>query len=682
MIDPLIDDNARKQKARKLRFFLYTLILLAFVLWMKHERSTIDTIKPAPAEANVQRQREIDAENHRLKAAFSLVKKASALTDQAEKINLYDEIITTYQDDKAVPMLRYVSWAMYKKALAVTGAGEKSRLLDEVIDKYCDVPDKQVGGYISASVRERLNQIEVGADKIAFCDSLLEKHGHRLTDSLAATLFNEKAKSTPDPAGQIAIFDMMLSRFLTSADDSAFDLTIIAALDKMALIGDKAEQIRLCDITIEAYIKTPYRTRYYLFDTAVRKKAELVGDPSLPLTLYNQVIANNVTEESVVQARSMGMPFLKDDSERLAACDEFISAHSASKSDFVQLMVARALEQKADLLTDTEAKVALLRSVIEKSANINDLRAKDLTNQTVAKLAMLSGDPASAASYYDNEAAKAKSEMDALLALRSKARLVKSQEEKVRIYDEIIAIGGRSDDILVSREVTEAILEKARLIDGRGEKIKLYDEAISRSRQSRDTRQRARVSDLMLDKVRILDNREAKINLYDEIIARGINSGNTDELKKVTQAKYEKVKLIDDLEEKTKLYDSVLLDMTRDHNDFSFNVLFPKILRERVNLTAEAHEKLRLYDHYLAAIGSALNPEAKVPLFLDKAELTSDPSDKSLLYDEVIEQCERDLKAVDSISADLAEFKRSIIMDNFGKAVLLIRPLFLFHINW
>jgi hypothetical protein len=553
MTDHASNDKPRKPGTRRTRFILYALILLALMLWMRHENGVNDAVKPTSTEANLKREREIDDGNRRLKVAFALVNQAASSKDKMEQIRIYDEIINTYQNDKAPPMLRCVSWAMYKKTLALTEAAEKARLLDEVIDKYCDVPDKQVADYVMASLRERLNLAGSGAEKIAFCENMLEKQGLRLPDSLAATLLSEKAESTPDPTKQIAIYDEILSRFLASADDSAFDLAVIVALDKMKLINDKAEQIRLCDIAIEAYLKTPYRTRYYLFDAAVKKKAELAGDPSLPLTLYNQVIANNVTEDSVVQARSMRMPLLKDDNERLAACDEFIVVHQASKSDFVRLMVARAMARKAELLTDAKAQAALLRSVVEKCANIDDSRAKDLANESVAKLAALSGDPASAARYYDEEAATAKSELDALRALSSKARLVKGQAEKIRLYDEIIARGGSSDDSLASREVTKAILEKVSLTDDREEKIRLYDEAIVRSGRSRDTRERARVAEIMLDKARILDAREAKIRIYDDIIARGIKSGNKEELANATWAMYEKAKLADDEEEKIKL---------------------------------------------------------------------------------------------------------------------------------
>lgn len=665
------NDKPEKAGTKKNRYILYALILLALAAWLLYENSAgPKALKPASTETNVERTQETETCDRRLQAAYALVKQAGASGDEAEQIRLYDEIINTYQADTMPRMPQYVAWAMYKKARLEKDDAEKSRQLDELIDRYLHLPDKNVAVYVLAALRERVNLAGSGAEKTAFCDELLEKLGGRLPDSVAAWLLNEKAEYTPSPADRIAIYDMMLDRFLASDDDSAFDLTIVAALDKMELITDQAEQIRLCDIAIEAFLKTPQRTRYYLFDTAARKKAKLVNDPDLPLQLYNQVIAANVTEESVVQARSMRMPLLKDDDERLAACDEFIAAHQASRSDFVQLMVARTMARKADLLPQINAKAELFRSIIEKCASIEDTRARDLANETIVKLAELSGDPTIATRYYDQETATAKNELDAILALRSKAWRVKSPAEKISLYDEIIARGGNSDDNLVSREVIRAIQDKANLTENREEKIKLYDEAIARSEHSSDARVRAGVADIMMKKARHLDGREAKISLYDDIIARGLNSGSKEELRKATLARHEKAKITDDKAEKIKLYDLVLSDILEDRDQFALEFILNQILRERINLADEEPEKLRLYEHYLTAAGSAMNPGVRRSLLLDKAGITSDPAGRARLYKEIIELCERDLQALESGPEDLVEFKRASILSQFAEAIL------------
>lgn len=670
MTDPAKNGIPRKPWKRSAGLAIFAVILLALFLWMRYEENQTELLRAPLIEANLKRKAEIDAKNRRAQAAYALVTKATATEDSAEQARIYDEIINTYQGDKTKSIQTYVSWALYKKALAVTDPIDKSRLLEEVVGRYYDMPDELVNSYVRGALRKRVNLAESGAEKIAVCDRLLEKYGPRLPDSLTALILHEKARSTSDPAEQIAVYDTILSRFLSSTDDSAFDQAIIVALDKMELIKDQAEQLRLCDIAIEAYLKTPQRTRYYLFDTAIRKKAELVDNPALPLELYNQVIANNVTEDSVVQARSMRMSLLKDDKERLAASGELIEAHQDSKSDFVRLMVARAMARKADLLTDPEAKEALFRSIIEKCANIKDTRAKDLANETIAKLAELSGDTAFAARYYDEQVAKADNELEAIRALKSKANLVKSSGEKVRLYDEIIARGGQSRDRSVSREVTSAILKKVDLTDDRTEKIKLYDEAIARRRESGDKRERARVTDLMLGKAQYLDDKEAEIRLYDEIIAENLNSGNKEDQAKAARAMLEKARAIDDREEKIKLYDTVLFDMTRIHDNI-FLIFLPNVLRERVELEVDADDKARLFDRYIAAAGEELGPKTRLSLLLDKAGYTKDPADKSRLYDEVIEYCVRllnDEENSDSLPP-LEEHNKTMIMNDLGRAV-------------
>jgi hypothetical protein len=244
------------------------------------------------------------------------------------------------------------------------------RLSAEFIAEYCTVPDKNISNNVRWALWELLECIESRDEKVAFCDKILDKHGNRLSDTLTAALLKKKAESIRNKDKMIAIYDELMSRFLTSNDDYAYGQAVIAALNKMNLIDDESEQIRLCDIAIDAFLKTPRRTHRYPFIRAVEKKAQLVGDPSLPLTLFNQVIANNVTEEAVAQARFMRQRLLKTDAERLTDCEEFIAAHQASESDSVQKMVAHAMARKARLLTDPEAKAAAYQAFIEKWATV------------------------------------------------------------------------------------------------------------------------------------------------------------------------------------------------------------------------------------------------------------------------------------------------------------------------
>ena len=670
MTDTAANGKPRLPQARRVRFIVYALILLGLLLWMRHENNLREAVDQAAIEANAQRQREIAAENSRLKAAYALVKKAADSADSGQQIFIYDEIIQTYQDDPSASMKIYVSWAFYKRALDEPDLTEKTRRLDEVVDTYCDVPNKRVKSYVSAALDERLKLIDDGTEKIAFCDGLMERLGRRLTDSLAAELLSEKAKVTPDPAQRVVIYDEMLARFLPSADDSAFDLAVIAALDKLKLVTDPAEQIRLCDIAIDAYLKTPQRTRYYLFDQAIEKKAELVGDPALPLALYDQVIANNVTEDSVVQARSGRMHLLKDDNERLAACDEFIAAHEASQNDFVQFMVARAMARKAELLSDPGGREALLRAIIKKCGGLKDSRAKDLANESVAKLARLSGDLAVAARYYD-EAAGGENDLTAIRALSSMANLVSDPAEKLSLYDRIITRGEKSRDRLVSREVTSAIMEKIKLTDNKQAKIKLFNEVITRDQGKRDSRSRARVAGYMLDKARLLDDRAARIRLYDEVIDRGLVSGNRDELAVTVRAMLDKAKYIDNREEKIKIYDAVIFDLG-PKNDSFFYISLPLLLQKRADLEPGAPEKFRIYERGIAEAGPALEPETRISLLLDQIKYAGDRAAQARMYDDIIEQCEQSLQALkqDGGRRTPEWLTRSALMNRLGQAIV------------
>lgn len=628
MTDAPVNGKNRNSWARSARLALYAVALLAVLLWMRHEEAEHDAIQTAAAESNARLQPGIDVANQRVEAAFALVNTAVSTKDLAEKIRIYDEIIDTYQDDEKMPLMRCVSWALCRKAESAEEVSEKSRLFEMVIDKYCDVTNEDISKYVMEALRGMLQLAGNGAEKIAFCDSILEKYGNRLYDSSAALILSKKAESIRNKDEKIVLYDTIFSRFLSSSSDSAFDQAIIAAMDKVELIGDKDEQLRLCDIAIDAFLKTPQRTRYYLFERAVRGKARLVGDPSLSLLLCNQVIANNVTEESVVQARSMRMLLLKDDNERLAACDETITIHQNSKKDFVQLMVVRAMMQKVRFLSDPEKKAALLRSVVEKSKTIKDSRTQYEVDRALAMLVTLSGDTDSAIQYYDEAVAKATTRMDAIRSLRSKIRLLDDPAEKIRLLDEIIAMVGDSRDASESREAINAIIQKVALIDNKDEKIKLYD----------------------------------------SIIAMGVNSGDSHQRTVVGEAMIGKAQLIDDREEKIRLYDSALFDIIDgDRRYFLFDAF-----KERIALATGVDEKLRLYDRYIDIGEDDGVMHLQIPFLLEKAEITPNLADRLHLYDKIIGYCERRLNADRNVGkpTKIREFEKELLMNYFGKAIL------------
>ena len=621
-------DITEKPRSRRTRFALYAVILLALLAWMHHENSVNDAIKAQETAVRLKRQQQINVEQRRIEAAYALATKAESANDAVEQVRVYDEIIDTYKDDNTAYMVRLVSWAMCRKLLTIIEPIEKTNLFKELVDRYCDEPDKQVNSYVMLALRAMLNQTESEADKAAFCNNILETHGHRLTDSLTAWLLEMKITATPYPAEQIAICDTILSRFLTSKEDSAFSSALQAAVIKMTLITDKDEQIRLCDIVIGAYLKAPQGVHDYLFEIAINTKTKLVDNPKLPLELYNQVITdNNMSEEAVAQARSNRLRLLKNDEERLAACDEIIAAHQSSADDFIQLMVVRAMIEKSSLLADPEIKATLFLSIVEKTNNIKDPRTKARADQYVIALAERGGETDFVTKHYDTKIAGAKNELEAIRALRSKAHQLESTAEKIRIYDEIIARGSGNQEPLVSTEVTNAIMKKTKLVNDKEEKIKLYN----------------------------------------EIISRGMGNSAKEVLIKTVKAMYEKAKLIDNQEEKIKLYDTILFDMGHIHAHLYSPNIFA-IFHERVDLATEAPEKVGLYDRFINANGDAIEPKKRRSLILDKASFVSAPADKLQLYNEVIESCELILNAEQS--DDNANFVTdSSVLYDFSRAI-------------
>ncbi|MDR2947343.1 MAG: hypothetical protein LBV79_11445 [Candidatus Adiutrix sp.] len=452
------------------------------------------------------------------------------------------------------------------------------------------------------TLRRKARKADSPAEKVRVYDDYLKQHDGQLSDSLTAWLMNEKAEVTEDPAEKIALYDAMLARFLPSADDSIFSWALGAAMDKVELIDDKNEQLRLCNIVIDSCLKTPQRTQHYHLANALEKKAELTNDPVLPLRTYDKIIADNLTEESVAMARNRRLRLIKNDQEWLAGCDELIAAHQASDSKRVQNLVVGAMYQKADHLTDRDAKLAQWLAVVKKCAQVDTPQVILLARKSVAALAEHSGDIAAVARQFDEAVAQAKNDLEAIRLLESKVWLFKTPAEKVRVYDEIIARGRNSKDQQVSGAATGAMFEKLQFIDDPAEEIKLFDELIemvAKSSEGSESERRAWISSLMLFKTPTIDDKAAKMSIYDEVLSRGRSSNNKEDWEPTAMAMFEKAKLIDDREEKIRLYDALLFEMIPVLDSLPFGFPVDDILQERAKLVDEVPEKSVLYDRVI-----------------------------------------------------------------------------------
>ncbi len=395
--------KADNPRTRILRLALYLLVVVCIFLWDRERRARLEfeefadfIIIPLKPE-QLEEMKTAQERRNRLNSLMDGIAEAEG----EEELRLCNELLDEFQDDQDQFTRTNVCWTMDIKAAHISDLPERTRFYETIIDKFCDMRDKDAIYYLVSVIGARLALSDSNARKLAFCEDTLAKHGDRLVDRLSAHLLAKVAELTRDREGKIDACDAVLARFLSSSDDVAFRLAVVAALDKMRLIDDAAEQLRLCDIVIDAFLKTPHKARRHHFRAAIQKKAELTGDPSLPLALWNRVIADNLSEKAVVQARAERLPLLGDDAERLAACDEFIAAHADSPDDYVRLMFTRAMLEKARLLAAPEEKISLLLSTIEQCGNITDSRARQVVRDAAAALVALDPASATALRHYD-----------------------------------------------------------------------------------------------------------------------------------------------------------------------------------------------------------------------------------------------------------------------------------------
>lgn len=347
----------------------------------------------------------ITAEDERVRDAVSaLLEKLDKAKQPTENIKLLDEILEICRNSNSARAKQGIPVFLIQKSHLVDSISEKTALLDEIVNGYIEDPDTKVQELVRSALRERMKAVEKNdGEAYALCERLLNQHQNRLPDWAGAKLLTRKAKATKNDEEKIRLDDEVIARYLNSSDDSALDAAIAAAGDKSRLVNDKAEQIRLCDLILDTYMKWPLRFQQYRYRDAAARKAKLLGDPELAIRLHDRIIAEVASERMVVQARLTQADLLPDAQDKLVAYEEVIDKHGASTDEYVRLMVGRAMDNKAKRITDPEAKMALYRAIMEKCGDLKDWRAKALADRTAEALASLTGDTAPAHKRFEEE---------------------------------------------------------------------------------------------------------------------------------------------------------------------------------------------------------------------------------------------------------------------------------------
>ncbi len=303
MPDAASSKKFRKTNAKMIRLTLYLVVVLALFLWDRHRRAQFDyTVIPLTAEELEKIQASIQAaaeSQARIDTLHALLDKAIAATEEpAESIRILDEILNTFLDDENAYIRIHTAYALVRKANLVDDVIEKKHLYETAVDKYCDSKERDIQFRVIDAFDEMLLLFDSNARKLDFCGRVLQKYESRMADRPMAWLLGRQAELTHDKQDKVAIYDAMLAKFLSSSSDAAFDRTIAAALRKMKLVDDPAEQLRLCDIVMDAFLKTPQR----MFSRGCREKG---GAP----------------QQSIPPARALESGHCKQcDRERRGAC--------------------------------------------------------------------------------------------------------------------------------------------------------------------------------------------------------------------------------------------------------------------------------------------------------------------------------------------------------------------------
>jgi integrase len=362
-------------------------------------------------------------------------------------------------DPHIVPLARQ-TLAILHDLKKVTGGGKylfpsartDERPCDDVIAKYEQIGNGFFWGTYVEAMGRKAELIDDAAVKIRLYDAILDTSsgkGPSLNRGLAYPFLEEprylfpkymmkKAILQSDSAEKVRVYDQIIESYGFSNASAAVE----AYNAKIDLADDPSEKIALCDQLI-AFInnsKGDSKSSYSPgIAKALRQKGEIAGDMSPLQEYYAEAIAGAAKEIEKERLTLFEICDIGDSNEKIAVCNQLIEKYRDSSKHEELSLLSLAFTIKAEVEEVTDATAASMTY----DENIRVFTSKKPP-----------------ASVYDdrytifNAIAK---------AYDGKVKLAASLDEKIRLYDESIAVCGRYDWI-TGKSINRILEDKVKVL--------------------------------------------------------------------------------------------------------------------------------------------------------------------------------------------------------------------------
>lgn len=610
---------------------------------------------------------------------------------------LYAEIIAKFQDNEIPAIRRHVVRAQYKQALRSKNKSVRIQTFDKLLAVYRNTADPDMQGIVDDIAFSRANTLNDAAGVITICDGIISRLADKTDEdsrSSCAWAMQRKAVATQDTTEKVRLFDAVIVKYRDDPAKKVLFTVERTLLLKAEAVPDKAEKIRILDellawgdgressvwVYVNARVKlVPDNAgKQAIYESLLSKYGERLSPRQVASMMYSQAMLATTDEEQyrqydrilerfgdsndesvdfhVVFTITSKIRLSEDKNEKLTLYDALIARCRHSPDDLVQSRFAGALLDRAELVGETEVISHTADEVI--GLFMSGARGVDWSEyaRAVEIKVSITGDESIRNTCYDVVIMGNFPEYRVVDARFAKAEKAGDKQERLRLFDELIARHQDSDDDSVATTVLRVMSEKAKSVEDEKEKITLLRTMIEKpGARASGSMSAYLVDDAIKNLVSLTGDKEVPIRHYDEIIRTSVREDE------VVDAMMKKSDYVDDAA-KMVIYDDVI---TR-RPDSIFRSLRSNIiaaLQGKASLTADKREKTNLYERIVFGLPDkdAESTEDGVGFaFWSWYELTNNVGERRHLIDRYLAEYKerlktRDLIRVLQVKAELAD---------------------------
>ena len=481
----------------------------------------------------------------------------------------------------------------------------KRELYSEVVAKYGDAPDSWVQNFVA----------------------------------LARSYLADLAESDAESA---ALYQTNIDQFKGKVNiHERISLHIARSMIRRALLfDDQSKTIALLDETIDYFKDSPRPDVQSKVLTARYYKAKAEGNIEEQNRFFPQAV-NLTTRMQLSSEQSHGVNKLvlkaqgeQGKAEKKRLLEEIIDKYQDHPEIYPLDCVTWAILEHTKLADEPSRNIALYDTLINKYKDIVSDNIEKRVEIAVSRKLKLLRDAGAAPEQYEKMAAPlcgSKAEHVIPDILMAEAEVSESPEEKIRLYDMVIAGHDDYGDDSLPR-VIKATMGKAALLTDKRKKIALYDWLIEKCLAGDKKRYGDEAINAAMAKADILDNDKDKLAVYDAMLARSIFEPSLSTGYRIRTLLNKKVELLEDPAARIRYYDEVI---AANRNEAAVvNALFQKALTIK-----DEGESLRVYSQIIDGHWDSGEKQIQNTLLLAamrKADQLDDTTAKIELYDRII----------------------------------------------